>query len=207
MIIEQMTETEKQIIDAARSVFHRSGFDGARMQEIADEAGINKAMLHYYFRNKDKLFEAVFREAFFKNMAPIMQILVSSDSIEKKVPLLVDQYLDTMLANPHVPAFVLHELNRNPGRLIALVSNSNLLRTSKFVRQLEEGMQRGEYRTADPRQLLMHLLSMIVFPFIARPMLSIAFEMDDASFRLFIEQRRIEIPNAFFRMINNQEVI
>ncbi len=201
MFTETMSETEKLIIEAARKVFQRSGFDGARMQEIADEAGINKAMLHYYFRNKDKLFEAVFREAFLKNMAPIMHIIVSTDPVEVKVPVLVNQYLDTMLANPYIPGFVLHELNRNPERLISLVSSSNALRTSTFVSQLEQGMSEGRYRKTDPRQLLVSLLSMMVFPFVARPMLTMAFGLDDDAYQVFINDRRVEIVNAFFSML------
>ena len=82
---EQELSTEKTILEAAKKVFLDKGFDGARMQEIADEAGINKALLHYYFRSKDKLFDAIFEEAFKQFLPNISDIMVSDISIEEKV--------------------------------------------------------------------------------------------------------------------------
>lgn len=196
------TDTEKVIIQAAKDVFHRSGFDGARMQEIADEAGINKALLHYYFRNKDRLFEAVFKDAFMQSFRPLIQIMMADDELDVKVPRFVNLYIDQILANPFIPGFVLHELSRNPDRLVSFINDHSMIKTSKFIHQIEKGCQTGQFRPIDPKQAMAHLVSLIVFPFIAKPMIKFALGLDDETeFMKFIEARRQEIPIAFFNML------
>ena len=110
-------ETDERIYEAARDIFHERGFDGARMQEIANRAGINKALLHYYYRSKDLLFEKVYQAAAKKLFPNIMVSLRSDDPLPKKVRLFVSGYIDTLRDNPYMPGFILHELNRNPDRL------------------------------------------------------------------------------------------
>ena len=107
------SETEQKIFEAARDVFHRRGFDGARMQEIADKAKINKALLHYYYRSKDKLFEAVFREAL-KRIGPIMfEALDREIPLEKKLKMFVSNYIDLVTKHPFIPGFIMHEMHTN----------------------------------------------------------------------------------------------
>src|SRR5690606_27953182 len=110
-------ETDEKIYEAARDVFHERGFDGARMQDIANRAGINKALLHYYYRSKDLLFEKVFQAAASKLMPGVVQALRGNDPLPVKVDMFVTAYIDTLRANPFMPGFILHELNRNPERL------------------------------------------------------------------------------------------
>jgi AcrR family transcriptional regulator len=202
LIDPEYSETEMAIIQAAKRVFHKNGFDGARMQEIADEAGINKALLHYYFRNKDKLFAAVFKDAFMQSFRPLIQIMMSDEELEVKVPRFVNHYLDQILANPFIPGFVLHELSRNPDRLISLINEHTMIKTSKFIQQIQQGTLSGRYRPIDPKQAVAHLVSMIVFPFIAKPMIKFALGFEaDTDYLIFIEARRQEIPIAFFNIL------
>lgn len=199
--VKMMPDSQRQIVDAARDVFQRKGFDGARMQDIADSAGINKALLHYYFKNKDSLFEAVFQEALGKLMGPVLAVLGSDASVESKVATLVTTYMDGIMSNPHIPAFVLHELTRNPQRLAQFVGQQQISGIQVFLNQLEQGMLEGRYRKMDPRQALIHLLSMIVFPFIARPVISVAFGLDDESYGLFMRDRLGLIGQNFLEII------
>jgi AcrR family transcriptional regulator len=105
---------EKQILDAADNIFHTKGLNGARMQEIADKAGINKAMLHYYYRSKQLLFEAVFENAF-SLLAPQLNAILNDDSsIEEKVRNFTHNYITFISKHPYLPNFVIQELNRNP---------------------------------------------------------------------------------------------
>ena len=118
--------TENQILIAAREVFISKGFEGARMQEIADHAGINKALLHYYFRSKDKLFEAVFSEVA-GNLFPAMaQIFIAELGVKEKITFLVKIYLKGISENPFIPAFVLNTLNTNPERFLYYIKRSEI---------------------------------------------------------------------------------
>ncbi len=110
--------TEEKILEAAKEVFLKKGFDGARMQEIADTAGINKAMLHYYFRTKDRLFEHIFVTAISNIFPKVGGIFISDAPFEDKIRAFIRDYLSFILQNPFLPIFILHEMSANPERLI-----------------------------------------------------------------------------------------
>ena len=120
--MEKDRNTEGIVLAAAKKVFILKGMDGARMQEIADEAGINKSLLHYYFRSKEKLFEEIFKDTFAKFIPKIDVLLSSNKSLEDKIKEFVKEYLELLQKNPHLPQFILQELNRNPDRLVELMS-------------------------------------------------------------------------------------
>src|ERR687896_1327771 len=104
-------DTEQRILEAARVVFIRRGTAGARMQEIAHEAGVNQALLHYYFRSKDRLAEAAFREVAGRILPTVFEILGSDATIEEKVQRFVNLYIDSLGASPFLPGYLLSELH------------------------------------------------------------------------------------------------
>src|SRR4051795_1256053 len=106
--------TEEKILNAAKKVFLTKGLEGARMQDIADEAGINKALLHYYFRSKDKLFETIFLQVANEFLPKVFAILQSEDSLFKKIELFCAAYIDQEIETPYVPIFIIREMNRDP---------------------------------------------------------------------------------------------
>jgi TetR/AcrR family transcriptional regulator len=106
--------TEEKILAAARAVFMEKGMDGARMQDIADRAGINKALLHYYFRNKDKLFEMIFQDAMGRFMPRLADVIIADVDFFVKIEKMVSMYMDMLAQNPYLPQFVLNEVNRQP---------------------------------------------------------------------------------------------
>ena len=113
-----LTETEQKILDAAKKVFVVKGMTGARMQEIADEAGINKSLLHYYFRTKEKLFEAVFQSALGEFFPKVTSYMISDISLEDKIKVFVKEYSKVLQENPFLPSFIIGEVNRNPDNII-----------------------------------------------------------------------------------------
>ena len=115
-----LENTENQILKAAREVFIAKGYEGARMQEIADRAGINKALLHYYFRSKEKLFEAVFSEIAMNLFPAMKQLLEAEIGIKEKVTFFIKIYLKTLLENP----FFLRILIIGIGSKVLIISNS-----------------------------------------------------------------------------------
>ena len=170
---EESTETAGQILTAARRTFARVGFHGARMQEIADEAGINKALLHYYFRSKEALFERVFNEAFSDFLPKMHALLTGPGTAMEKITRYVDEHLQLLLRRPDIPMFVLTEVHQDPDRFfkIFLSKMPGPPPFVGFIQQLESEMDTGILRKTDPRDLWYSVMAMVVFPFIARPMM------------------------------------
>ncbi|HET7459541.1 MAG TPA: TetR/AcrR family transcriptional regulator [Gemmatimonadaceae bacterium] len=195
-------DTEKRILDAARTVFVRRGTSGARMQEIAAEAGVNQALLHYYFRSKDRLAQAIFREAAGRLLPAVARVLGADDlSLEEKVQRFVHLYIDTVRQNPFLPGYILAELHQHPQRLAALqeaVGMQPALLAGALIErlgaQLRERAAAGTMRPIAPEQFVVNLLALSVFPFAARPLLHVAFRLDDAGFERFLDARRAELP-------------
>lgn len=197
--------TEQAILEAARKVFIERGYDGARMQEIADEADINKALLHYYFRSKDKLFEAVFIEAFVKVVPSVMILLNSEDSLFSKIEKFVSLYLDTLNENPFIPGFILHELSHNQARIGSLIRGTGL-NPQFFMTQVTREIEAGNIKNCDPRQLIVNLLSMCIFPFVAKPILkAVLFQNREEDYQKFIQDRKAEVTRFIIAAIRKQQ--
>jgi len=185
------SNTEQKILEAAEEVFHVKGYDGARMQEIADKASINKGLLHYYFKTKDSLFEAIFSMAFRKMLAQIQSILLLEIPLEEKVDRIVDGYMNMLAKNPSLPRFVLGELNKHPDRFIAKHVNSDTMNTfAAFSNSVKKEIDAGNIRPIDPLQLFMNMISMVIFPFIGRPLIQVVAGLNNNEFQLLMQERR-----------------
>jgi TetR/AcrR family transcriptional regulator len=192
--IKESTAEEK-ILAAARQIFTTKGMAGARMQDIADEAGINKALLHYYFRDKDKLFETIFLAESQRFFPRINMIFSSEAPLFEKIESFVDEYIDEMLENPYLPWFVMNELHRDPDKFMYKIwGNENLPRPVKFLEQIEREVKKGTIKRISPLHLLMNLLSTTIFPFVAKPMLTRNLHLSEVQFRKIMEERKKEIP-------------
>src|SRR5258706_4830042 len=186
---------EERILAAARKVFTTKGMAGARMEDIADEAGINKALLHYYFRDKDKLFETIFLDEAQRFFPKINTIFSSEAPLFVKIENFVNEYIDEMLENPYLPWFVMNELHRDPDQFIyKMWGKDNLPKPGKFLEQMEKEIKKGTIKRISPLHLLMNLLSMTIFPFVARPMITRNLGLSDLQFKQAMEQRKKEIP-------------
>ncbi|MGK7396046.1 MAG: TetR/AcrR family transcriptional regulator [Candidatus Cyclobacteriaceae bacterium M3_2C_046] len=186
--------TQEKILKAAEEVFQDKGFDGARMQEIADKAHINKGLLHYYFRTKNKLFEAIFVKAFNHLFGSINALLSTEKPLQEKLDLLIDKYLDLLLMNPAIPRFVINELNLNAEAFVNRVMTSkNRPDLQEFFTAVEKEMEAGRIRPIDPKHLLMNIVAMCVFPFIGKPMLQGIFQLDQKQFKNLMLQRKVQI--------------
>jgi AcrR family transcriptional regulator len=186
--------TENKIIDAARRVFLAKGMSGARMQEIADEAGINKALLHYYFRSKDKLFERIFNEVINRIAEGLRDIFEKDMDLFERLDHIVEVYIDTIIANQYIPLFVINEINNNPGRFSDLLQEHVLQHFIELFDQIQSAANEGIIRSVHPIHLLMNVLGMIVFPFAINPLLSHMADKAHLPFvEGFLEERRDEV--------------
>jgi TetR/AcrR family transcriptional regulator len=187
--------TEAIILAAAKSMFVKHGLDGAKMQQIANEAGINKALLHYYFRSKDKLFEAVLEDVF-AEIAPILKSFFGEQiSLTEKIGFFVEAYTGLIKKNPFLPEFVFNELNRSPNRLVNIMISVGV-NPQIFLMQIKQEIEKGSIKNFDPRQLLVNILSLTIFPFIAKPIfMRLMFGNKDAQFNEFLEERKSHIKD------------
>ena len=198
-------ETEQRILAAARKVFQSKGMHGARMQDIADTAGINKALLHYYFRNKEQLFESVFMEAIQKFLPALFELWKSDLPFEKKLTQFIHGYMDLLLANPFLPAFILHEINQNPQRLQSILLKKGAGKAIKNIfGQVQNEMKRRGTKAFDPRQMIVNTLALCVFPFAAKPLITKLMGMKDKEFHDFIQQRKEMIPQLILQSIKSK---
>lgn len=187
--------SKEKILNAARRVFIRNGSRGARMQEIADEAGINKALLHYYFKNKEGLFELVFNDAFSEFIPKIYSIFSGDGSVMEKIERYVETHLDLLIKKPDLPMFVLNEMQRDPERFFSGILNKmpGAPPFEFFLKQIEEEMKDGKIRTMNPRDLWMNVMSMTVFPFIGEPMLKKFLIINSEEYRILLTKRKESI--------------
>jgi AcrR family transcriptional regulator len=163
------------------------------MQEIADEAGINKALLHYYFRSKDKLFDLILLDSFKDFFPKAAALMLSSMPLSEKIPVLVKEYIGLLYKNPHLPIFIMHELSRNPQRIVNLVTSLGV-QPLFLLKQIEKETEEGLIRPYPPEQLLVNILSMIIFPFAGRPIIQgIIFDNDEKSFDAFLQERADQV--------------
>ncbi len=185
--------TEQKIFDAAHEVFVQKGMDGAKMQEIADKAGINKALLHYYYRSKEKLYEAV-AKAVLSRAAPLVGNLIESDRpLEEKIRHFIEFYITTISKNPFIPLFILSEINKHPDHFFEQILPKDLPKPQVFIRQVEEEIAAGRIRAVNPYHLAVNVIAMCVFPFIARPMIRFAMGLNSAELKSFLEERKTQV--------------
>jgi AcrR family transcriptional regulator len=193
--------TEEKIFNAARIIFQKKGFAAARMQEIADEAGINKAMLHYCFKNKEQLFEAVFMKAF-KQLAPqINEIFNSNESVFEKISKFTNSYISFVIENPFLPQFIVQEMNNNPEFVERFLNNEHRPDPSVLITQIEDEIKKGIINPINPKQLLVDIFSMTVFPFAGQMLLKSMIKIDESEFYILMEERKTHIAKQIINSI------
>ncbi len=163
--------TEARIYEAARKVFLKKGLAGARMQEIADEAGINKALLYYYFRNKEKLFEGIFNEVIMRLSTGLQSMFEMDISVVDKLKEFVNIYVDVLIENHYLPLFVLNEMNCHPEKFSNMLNEKIAVHIKKFLFQVQREMDEGSIRSCNPGHLLLNILGLIIFPFAVYPVM------------------------------------
>lgn len=196
--------TEEKIKSAARIVFHKKGYSATRTRDIAEEANINLALLNYYFRSKENLFNVVMLETmrdFFQSLTDVFND--ESTSFEVKIEQLADRYIDVLIANPEIPVFVLSELRNQPQELLSKIGVKQLLMNSMFLKQFHQGITEKKIKQINPMHFIMNLMGMIVFPFIAEPMMKGLGDISDEHFHQLMQERKALIPRWILGALKN----
>ncbi len=190
--------TEDRILQAAEKIFVRDGYDGARMQDIADEAGINKALLHYYFRSKDKLFQQILMQKLQSFLPKILVIVDAEKTVLEKFEAIVDGYLQMLAANPQLPIFVLFSIYRNPSFLEHMPREL----FSGLIDFFKKAIRKGELKKLDPEQLVLSIIGMCIFPFVAKPVASHMLGRSEEEYLDFLKNRKKEIMIVLRGLVN-----
>lgn len=198
-------KTEDHILNAAERVFQRKGMDGARMQEIANEAQINKAMLHYYYRSKRFLFEAVFTKAFSLIAPEINKVINDDTELFEKIRNFTYSYISFIQKHPYLPNFIIQELNRDSDFINVLQTKKGFPDFRKFQAQVENEVRDGKIKPIKAEQLFIHLLSLNIFPFLAAPLIKGFLKINDRTYKQLMEERKEEISNILINHIKVKE--
>ncbi|MBN2366973.1 MAG: TetR/AcrR family transcriptional regulator [Calditrichaeota bacterium] len=201
--MEYSNETEEKILKAAREIFIRDGRDGARMEEIARHAGLNKALLHYYFRSKEKLYRMVFQKEFQQVVSDLFQSLEPDLIFRDFLLSFINNYINRLQQHPHIVGFLLWEIRRG-GEDFSVTIKNILLQNDGFlpegiIKKINHAIQKKEIRALDSRHLFMNLIAMCIYTFITEPLLSIIFPDVEVNSEKFLEIRKNEI----FKLIWN----
>lgn len=187
--------TEEKIKAAAKTVFYKKGFSATRTRDIAEEAGLNLALLNYYFRSKAKLFEIIMSETFVGFISSMKIILNDENtSLEQKVTIIAERYIDFITTEPEIPTFILTEIRNNPEGLLKRLPIKEIVNESVFIKQFQEAVQKNEIAEPNPLHFLMNLLGLVVFPFIAKPIIMGSRNMEISEFNHLMQERKKKIP-------------
>jgi TetR/AcrR family transcriptional regulator len=201
--VERDISTEQKILEAARQVFFDKGMAGARMQDIADAAGINKAMLHYYFRNKEKLFQTIFTEAFENFFPKLSSIVDSGENVLTKLEMLCVAYINQIQSMPYLPLFILSEANYQPEAFLKKMWGNRKPPVKAFINMIETAVNEGKIKRVDPFQLIMNIVSLSIFPFMAKPLMQYVTGINKKQYDAMMEERKKMVPWLIIQSVKN----
>jgi AcrR family transcriptional regulator len=187
--------TEEKIKHAARQVFHQKGFAATRTRDIAEAAGINLALLNYYFRSKEKLFDIIMTETL-QNFLQTIRLTFNdpNTSLHEKLEILADRYIDLHTREPEIPLFIMSELRTNPKKILDTIHPRENLMHSVFLQQFQQAIADKEIPPQNFLHFLMNLMGLINFPFIASPMFKNIGNLTDEQYNNIIQERKKLIP-------------
>jgi TetR/AcrR family transcriptional regulator len=191
MVKNQKDESTKQrILEAARKVFLEKGMAGARMQDIANEAGINKALLHYYFTSKDMLFEQIFLHTSATFVPHLNGVIESEAPLFEKIEHICEDYISMLMRNPYMPLFLINEVNKQDGDFLKRMWGKQKPNLTFFIQQVQSEVKKGNIKAIHPAHLYMNIMSMCVFPFLGKPMVQFMTKLSDKEFMMLMEERK-----------------
>ena len=198
---KEYSETEIKIKTAAKSLFLKKGYSATTTREIAKESDINLALLNYYFTSKWKLFEIIMFETLFDFLSKMVEVYNDEKtSLEEKIKLTCEKYIDMTIAEPLLPTFVLNELKNNPTSFLKMPSTKMIMK-SRLVAQYQEGVKKGIYIKVEPIHFVTNIMSLIVFPFMCSPILKKMEKLNTREFNTLMLERKKSIPKWIMKMI------
>ncbi|HRN46802.1 MAG TPA: TetR family transcriptional regulator [Niabella sp.] len=189
--------TELKIKDAAAIVFQKKGFAATRTRDIAEEAGLNLALINYYYRSKKNLFDIIMAEklsTFFRTFIPF--ILSEDQTPDEKIKRISKDYINLLLENPELPLFVLNAIHTNPEHFTKMIYGAEQIQHSPLVAQLKRLNPKAKFE-----QFFLNIMALCVFPFIMKPAISHLSDILSKDFENLMKERIEMIPKWMDAMI------
>jgi TetR/AcrR family transcriptional regulator len=197
-------DTGQVILQTARKVFIQKGLAGARMQDIADQAGFNKALVHYYFTSKDKLFALVYEQEFAHFFSNLAKVVSSEMPLFDKIEKIVALDIERLTRFPGLPNFVLNEMNRNPEAMLKRLKKIPVEKAlAGFQKQINNEVKKGNIKKISAQQLFINIQSLCIFPFVARPMIRGLMKLEEKAYLAMIRKRKTEVAAFIINAIRN----
>ncbi len=202
--IEKNDSTEEKIKQAAREVFTQKGYAATRTRDIAEASGYNLALINYYFRSKEKLFDIVMLEHLQTFVHGILGIVDDpATTLQTKIKILVTHYIDMLIKNPDLPLFILSEIKQDPSMLISKVGVGKMQHKELYiVKQWNEMVAITKKPSINPAHMIMNVVGLTIFPFIGSPLIRNRTGMSVAQFNVLMEERKTLIPIWINAIIN-----
>jgi len=194
-------DTSEKILQSAFEEFEEKGYNGARMQSIADKAGINKALLHYYYKSKDSLFQLIIQKAINLFIPNLLSAFQKEEDFFSGLENFIASYIDFLIKHPRVPGFITHEINNNPERILKLFQLAGV--DIKPVKQkIQNAIEEGLIIDIAPEQLIVNVISLSVFPLVGKPIIcGIVLDHDEQAFNQMMEDRKKEVSQFIIKAI------
>ncbi|NLI99835.1 MAG: TetR/AcrR family transcriptional regulator [Bacteroidales bacterium] len=177
--------TEQKIIEAASKLFSRKGFAATKTREIAEEAGINLALLNYYFGSKENLFKGVVKEKLRMLLEAMIPILSDAKvPLDQKIATIARNYTKLLLENEELPIFILNEWSVNKELFVDITRNARLFTMPVIQEQLKE-----KGITTNTADFIVNILGLVMFPFVAKPMITSSGLVKEEEFADFVKRR------------------
>lgn len=196
--------TEEKIKEAARKLFTQKGFAATKTRDIATAAGINLALLNYYFRSKEKLFDIIMIENLEQFIRGVALILLDEKiSVQQKFETLISSYIDMLTKEPDLPLFIINTLKNNPDKIVVKMNADVGKARDYFENQIKQEIKAGKIAmpTVDPFHIVANMIGLTIFPFVARPLLMRRTNIDDKQFNAYMQERKKLIPKWLEAML------
>ena len=199
--VRKSKKTEQKIFEVATQLFLEKGVDRTSVREIASKAGINLALMNYYFRSKENLFDTIFSELVKKNTEKISNILNSSLELEEKIRKYCHTYIDMLIENPLLVSFLMSILHRSPEKVGEIKVVKNLYSTDVFTSQIMEEIMIGNIRKVDPAHFFVDMMSLIAFPFAIQGLIMDKNSMNKEELKKYMAERKEFVPELLIKSL------
>jgi TetR/AcrR family transcriptional regulator len=191
-------QTEKLIKEKAKSLFFKKGFLNATTQEIADEAGVNRALIHYYFRSREQLLDTLLMETIQEKRDRVRNILMSEAPFREKIARYIDAVVDYGLTYPYLENFIISETAGHPDKLRDICSKDSVKSSDLIREQLETEIRKKKIAPVSATHFMVNLSALCNYPLLAKPVLQTIHGMTDATYRKFLQERKQVIYSTLF---------
>ena len=200
--MSETPQTEILIKETAKRIFFQKGLLNATTQQIADEAGVNRALIHYYFRSRDQLFKTVLEEAVNESRNKVDAIFNSEESFKVKISKYLDVFIDRNAEFPYMQNFIITEIMQDPEKLKEHFSRKRNHMLKHIVPHLKKEIESGSMEPIDPEHFIVNMMSMCSYPLVAKPFIQNMFSYDDKMYRKFLKERK----QVIYKVLFNEEL-